>query len=87
MKNNMSSNLGPEDDVPLPAEIFDTKLSLQEIATVALLIAVVNGAEIESDRCNDEDVQAAMESLKAKGIITVDTVGSHVKIGVHLEEA
>jgi hypothetical protein len=81
--------LEDQNEIELPDWIGGTTLTLAEIGAVACLACLQAGSEVPEvmERIGTPEMAEAMQSLKAKGILSVTMNGDRVAMSLDLDAA
>lgn len=85
--NSISLKIEDQDEITLPDWIGGTSLTLAEIGAIACFACLQNGSEVPevSERIGTEEMARAMGSLKEKGVMKAQLVGSRLSVEIDLD--
>lgn len=88
MANELTLRIQHDDEVTLPSAILDGPLSLAEIGALVMVAAVAEGqASLDHPRMATDEVVAAMNKLRERGIFTATVEGKKLKLDFNLDPA
>lgn len=87
MSDDLVLDIHDDSEIKLPAEIANSTLSLAQIGAIVCLAALTSDVDVSPERMGSPEMKAALDELRAAGVVEAKVAGGGVKIAINLEKA